>query len=94
MHHHHIGKHILVSWFWCTVEYKWSVGDGVRAGWIKWGVRPRILMRTKVIIIIIIIMGTQHSTTMTKSHHGGEMSVIMKVGMCQCQKPTIHQTPQ
>ena len=28
--------------------------------------------------------------TMTKSHHGGKMSVMMKVGMCQCQKPTIH----
>ena len=27
---------------------------------------------------------------MTKSHHGGEMSVMIKVGMCQCQIPTIH----
>ena len=40
--------------------------------------------------IIIIIMVTQHIPTMTKSHHGGELSVMMKVGMCQCQKPTIH----
>ena len=33
----------------------------------------------------------QHIPTMTKSHHhGGEMSVMMKVGMCQCQKSTIH----
>ena len=43
-----------------------------------------------IIVIIIIIMVTQHISTMTKSHHGGEMSLMMKVGMCQCQKPTIH----
>ena len=47
-----------------------------------------------IVTIITIIMVTQHIPTMTKSHHGEEMSVIMKVGMCQCQKPTIHQTPQ
>ena len=41
-----------------------------------------------IIIITIIIMDTQHIPTMTKSHHGGEVSVMMKVGMCQCQKPT------
>ena len=35
-------------------------------------------------------MVTQHIPTMTKSHHGGEMSVMIKVGMCQCQIPTIH----
>ena len=35
-------------------------------------------------------MVTQHISTMTKSHHGGEMSVMIKVGMCQCQIPTIH----
>ena len=40
-----------------------------------------------------MIRVTQHIPTMTKSHHGGEMSVMMKVGMCQCQKPTIHHTP-
>ena len=43
--------------------------------------------------LVIIIMVTQHITTMTKSHHGGEMSVRMKVGICQCQKSTIHHTP-
>ena len=43
-----------------------------------------------VIVIVIVIMVTQHIPTMTKSHHGGKMSVMMKVGMCQCQKPTIH----
>ena len=25
---------------------------------------------------------------LTKSHHGGNMSVMIKVGMCQCQNPT------
>ena len=40
----------------------------------------------------IIWLGNQLIPTMTKSHHGGEMSVMMKVGMCQCQKPTIHHT--
>ena len=41
-----------------------------------------------LVLIIIIIMVTQHIPTMTKSHHGGEMSVMMKVGICQ--KPTKH----
>ena len=35
-------------------------------------------------------MVTQHIPTMTKSHHGGEMSVMMKVGICQCQKSNTH----
>ena len=38
---------------------------------------------------LVIIMVTQHIPTMTKSHHGGNMSVMIK-GMCQCQNPTIH----
>ena len=38
----------------------------------------------------MIVMVTQHIPNMTKSHHGGEVSVMKKVGMCQCQKPTIH----
>ena len=29
-----------------------------------------------------------HIPTMTKSHHGGEMSIMKKVGMCQI--PTTH----
>ena len=49
--------------------------------------------RTAMEIIIMIVMVTQHIPTMTKSHHGGEVSVMMKVGMCQCQKPTKHHTP-
>ena len=36
-----------------------------------------------VIIIIIIIMVTQHIPTMTNSHHGGILSVMMMVGICQ-----------
>ena len=43
-----------------------------------------------LVFIIIIIKVTQHIPTMTNSHHGGEMSVMMRVGMCHCQKPTIH----
>ena len=31
-----------------------------------------------------------HIPIMTKSHHGGEISVMIKVGMCQCQISTIH----
>ena len=55
-----------------------------------------IIITTNTITIIIIaiyiniVMVTQHIPTMTKSHQGGELSVMMKVGMCQCQKPTIH----
>ena len=44
----------------------------------------------KVMMMMMMMVVTQHIPTMTKSHHGGEMSVMMKVGMCQCQKPTIH----
>ena len=40
--------------------------------------------------MMMIAVYTQHIPTMTKSHHSGEMSVMMKVVMCQCQKPTIH----
>ena len=42
------------------------------------------------VVMTLMTMVTQHIPTMTKSHHGGELSVMMKVGMCQCQKPTIH----
>ena len=37
------------------------------------------------------IMVTQHIPTMTKSHHDGEMSVMINVGICQWQNPTIHE---
>ena len=32
---------------------------------------------------------TQHIPTMTNSHHGGILSVMMMVGICQWQNPTI-----
>ena len=43
---------------------------------------------------MMMMMVTQHIPTMTKSHHGGNMSVMIKVGMCQCQNPTIHDKVQ
>ena len=39
---------------------------------------------------VVMMMVSQHVSTMTKSHHGGNMSVMIKVGMCQCQNPTMH----
>ena len=53
------------------------------------GAGPRI-RPPQIIIIITIVMVTQHIPAMTKSHHGGNMSVMIKMGMCQCQNPTIH----
>ena len=43
---------------------------------------------------IIIIMACRHIPTMTKSHHGGNVSVMIKLGMCQCQNPTIQDKVQ
>ena len=42
-----------------------------------------------IVIIIIIISVTQHIPTMTNSHHGGFLSVMIMVGICQWQNPTI-----
>ena len=42
-----------------------------------------------IIIIIIIIMVTQQIPHMTKSHHGGNMSLIGEVGFCHRHIPTI-----
>ena len=42
-----------------------------------------------ILIDIHIIMVTQHIPTMTNSHHGGILSVMMMVGICQWQNPTI-----
>ena len=36
-----------------------------------------------IMMMMMIIMVTQHIPTMTKSHHGGKMSVMIKVGICQ-----------
>ena len=32
---------------------------------------------------LVMMMACRHISTMTISHHGGEMSVMIKVGMCQ-----------
>ena len=53
-----------------------------------------ILIITITFIIVIITTACRHIPTMTKSHHGGNMSVIIKVGMCQFQNPTIRDKVQ
>ena len=45
-------------------------------------------------MMMVTMMACRHIPTMTKSHHGGNMSVMIKVGMCQCQNPTIHDKVQ
>ena len=49
-----------------------------------------IIIIIVIVIAIVIVMACRHIPTMTKSHLGGNMSVLIKVGMCQCQNPTIH----
>ena len=52
-----------------------------------------VMMITIMMTIMLIVdmdMACQNIPTMTKSHHGGEMSIMIKVGMCPCQIPTIH----
>ena len=53
-----------------------------------------ILLIVRVIMMMMMtmmmMMACRHIPTMTKSHHDGEMSVMIKVGMCQCQILTIH----
>ena len=49
-----------------------------------------VKMITMMMMRMMMMMACRHFPTMTKSHHGGEMSVMIKVGMCQCQIPTIH----
>ena len=46
--------------------------------------RSHLVMMTIMMILSkkMIMMVTQHIPTMTKSHHGGEMSVMIKVVMC------------
>ena len=48
------------------------------------------MMMTRMMMVMMMMRACRHIPTMTKSHHGGEMSVMIKVGMCQCQIPTIH----
>ena len=47
-----------------------------------------------MMMMMMMMMVTQHIPTMTKSHHGGNVSVMIKVGMCQCQNPTIQDKVQ
>ena len=39
-----------------------------------------------IIVIIIIVMAYWHIPTMTDSHHGGFLSVMTMVGICQVTK--------
>ena len=39
--------------------------------------------------IIIMMMAYRHIPTMTNSHHGGFLSVMIMVGICQRRNPTI-----
>ena len=43
-----------------------------------------------MIMMVMMMMACRHIPNMTKSHHGGNKSVMIKVGMCQCPNPTIH----
>ena len=43
-----------------------------------------------MIMTMTMMLACRHIPTMTKSHYGGEMSVMIKVGMCQRQISTIH----
>ena len=52
------------------------------------GDRPVIMIMP--LVMMVMMMACRHIPTMTISHHGGEMSVMIKVGMCQCQIHTIH----
>ena len=40
-------------------------------------------------MMIMIILVTQQIPTMTKTHHGGNLSVMNMVGICRWQNPTI-----
>ena len=53
------------------------------------GIRSDPLMMM-VVMMIVMMVACRHIPTMTKSHHGVEMSIMKKMGMCQCQIPTIH----
>ena len=38
------------------------------------------------VVMVVTIMVTQHIPTMTDSHHGGFLSVMIMVGICQVTK--------
>ena len=71
------------------VEKQASIAPRIpeRKAVLKFITNPPIMT---MLAIVMLMMACRHIPTMTKSHHGGEMSVMIKVGMCQCQIPTIH----
>ena len=55
-----------------------------------------MMMMTAMLVVtamMVVMAVTQHIPTMTKPDHDGEMSVMIKVRMCRCQKPNLHHTP-
>ena len=50
-----------------------------------------IMVVIVVLLVVLMVMACRHIPTMTKSHHGGNMSVMIRVGVCQWQNPTIHE---
>ena len=42
-----------------------------------------IMMILVAIMMVMMMMVTQHIPTMTKTHHGGNLSVMNKVGICR-----------
>ena len=43
-----------------------------------------------MMMMMMMMVACRHIPTMTKSHHGGNVSVMIKVGICQCLIPTSH----
>ena len=66
----------------------WDEGDKVT----KKVVMMAMMMMTTT--MMMITMACRHIPTMTKFHHGGEMSVMINMGMCQCQNPNIQDKVQ
>ena len=78
--------------FWC--------GEGSKCPWVNGerGPRCRLMhppseewqeVMMMMMSIIMIMMVTQQIPTMTKTHHGGNLSVMNMVGICRWQNPTI-----
>ena len=62
-----------------------QTSDTITALW-----RDILLMMMLMMLVMMMRMACRHIPTMTKSHNGGKMSIMKKVGMCQCQIPTTH----
>jgi hypothetical protein len=46
----------------------------------------QMMMMMKIMITMMMKMVTQHIPTMTNSHHGGFLSVMIMVGICHMTK--------